>query len=177
MAECSTVSLQEWELHKSWRTHNLLRTKGLGLCAKFVFIYNESFSRRRRIRQLLSFQTNPKLHLWRRRRGEGGLWRSGIGVQWVNIGERMDCILELSIYCVKFWNSMEKSWHHFDPKTGGLQAHLHRCLPALEFSLWLFPSWSLSQSYDKVTTFCQTSPKNAILQALQISLLKKRKKC
>ena len=50
-----------------------------------------------------------------------------------NIGELLNCILELSIYCVKFWNSMEKSWHHFDPKTGGLQANLHRCLPALEF--------------------------------------------
>lgn len=27
--------------------------------------------------------------------------------------EQINSVLRLSIYCVKFWNSMEKSWHHF----------------------------------------------------------------
>lgn len=33
-------------------------------------------------------------------------------------GELINSILKLSIYCVKFWNSMEKSWHHFQPIPG-----------------------------------------------------------
>lgn len=31
------------------------------------------------------------------------------------VGELINRIWRLSIYCVKFWNSMEKSWHHFQP--------------------------------------------------------------
>lgn len=33
-------------------------------------------------------------------------------------GEVINSILRLSIYCVKFWKSMEKSWHHFQPIPG-----------------------------------------------------------
>lgn len=33
-------------------------------------------------------------------------------------GALINSILRLSIYCVSFWKSMEKSWHHFQPIPG-----------------------------------------------------------
>lgn len=33
-------------------------------------------------------------------------------------GELINNVLRLSIYCVRCWNSMEKSWHHFQPIPG-----------------------------------------------------------